>query len=120
MSGLSESQGSEKGPNGRQLVSVTPPSGPATSSGYGYGGAYPSIGTETTGLVAKLFEFWWILKKRKWVVLSVLLAFLAIGVLLTLMTTRNVRDFIDIRREGPWHVQAERIGELNRHLRGRW
>jgi hypothetical protein len=31
---------------------------------------------------------------------------------------RNIGDFIDIRRGGPWHVQAERIGELNRHLRG--
>jgi polysaccharide biosynthesis transport protein len=86
MSGPSESQGLESGPNGQQLVSVTP-SAPTTSGGYGYGGAYPAINPETTGFVAKLFEFWWILKKRRWVVLSVLLAFLAIGLLLTLMTT---------------------------------
>jgi hypothetical protein len=31
---------------------------------------------------------------------------------------RNVRDFIDLRHSGPWHVQAERISELNKHLRG--
>jgi hypothetical protein len=31
---------------------------------------------------------------------------------------RNVRDFIDLQRGGPWHVQAGLIGELNRHLRG--
>jgi hypothetical protein len=31
---------------------------------------------------------------------------------------RNVRDLIDLRHGGPWHVQAERIGELNRNLRG--
>src|ERR1700730_2317933 len=86
MSGPSESQGLESGPNGQQLVSVTP-SAPTTSGGYGYGGAYPAINPETTGFVAKLFEFWWILKKRRWVALSVLLAFLAIGLLLTLMTT---------------------------------
>jgi hypothetical protein len=31
---------------------------------------------------------------------------------------RHARDIMDLRREGPWRVQAERIGELNRHLRG--
>jgi hypothetical protein len=31
---------------------------------------------------------------------------------------RNVMDFIDPRHDGPWHVQAERVHELNRHLRG--
>src|SRR5882757_664874 len=31
---------------------------------------------------------------------------------------RNVRDLIDLRHGGPQHVQAERIGELNRNLRG--
>ena len=88
MSGPSESQGlnADSRPNGQQLVSVTP-SAPPTSGGYGYGGMYPALHPETTRFVAKLFEFWWILKKRKWVVLSVLLAFLAIGALLTLMTT---------------------------------
>src|SRR6266446_7951536 len=88
MSGPSASQGlnADSRPNGQQLVSVTP-SAPPTSGGYGYGGMYPALHPETTRFVAKLFEFWWIIKKRKWVVLSVLLAFLAIGALLTLMTT---------------------------------
>ena len=31
---------------------------------------------------------------------------------------RNVRNFIDLRRGGPWPVRAERIGELNKYLRG--
>jgi hypothetical protein len=31
---------------------------------------------------------------------------------------RNIRDFIDLRRGGPWHIQSERIGELNKSLRG--
>src|SRR6266436_6308860 len=86
MTGASEGQGLESRPNGQQLVSATT-SAPTTSGGYGYGGAYPAIDYKTTGFVAKLLEFWWVLKKRKWVVLSVLLAFLAIGVLVTLMTT---------------------------------
>ena len=76
----------ERRPNGQQLVSATP-SAPTTSGGYGDGGAYLPIDHKTTGFVAKLLEFWWILKRRKWVILSVLLAFLAIGALLTLMTT---------------------------------
>src|SRR5882762_5256881 len=87
MTGASEGQGLESRPNGQQLVSMAL-SAPMTSRGYGYSGAYPAaIHPETTEFVAKLFEFWWVLKKRKWVVLSVLLAFLAIGVLVTLMTT---------------------------------
>ncbi len=87
MTGASEGQGLESRPNGQQLVSMAL-SAPMTSRGYGYNGAYPAaIHPETTGFVAKLFEFWWVLKKRRWVVLSVLLAFLAIGVLVTLMTT---------------------------------
>src|SRR6267378_5046057 len=87
MTGASEGQGLESRPNGQQLVSMAL-SAPMTSRGYGYSGAYPAaIHPETTEFVAKLFEFWWVLKKRTWVVLSVLLAFLAIGVLVTLMTT---------------------------------
>jgi len=86
MGGPSESQGLESGPNRQQLVSVTA-SVPTTSGGYGYGGAYPAVNPEITGFAAKLVEFWWILKKRRWVVLSVLMAFLAIGLLLPLMTT---------------------------------
>jgi hypothetical protein len=31
---------------------------------------------------------------------------------------RHLWDFIDLQHGGPWHVQADRIGELNRHLRG--
>jgi hypothetical protein len=31
---------------------------------------------------------------------------------------KNVRDLMDLRGAGPWHVPAERIGELNRHLLG--
>jgi hypothetical protein len=31
---------------------------------------------------------------------------------------RHVRKFIEPSHGGPWRVQAERIGELNRHLRG--
>src|SRR5262249_29296557 len=81
----SEGQGTESRPNGRQLVSLTV-SAPTTSAGDGYRGAYPTMHPETAA-VAKLFEFWWVLKKRKWLVLSVLLAFLAIGALVTLMTT---------------------------------
>jgi polysaccharide biosynthesis transport protein len=77
----------ESRPNGQQLVSLNA-SAPTTSGGNGYRGAYPAaIHPETTEFVARLFQFWWILKKRKWVVLSVLPAFLAIGALVTLMTT---------------------------------
>jgi uncharacterized protein involved in exopolysaccharide biosynthesis len=83
------SEGEELGtrPNGQRLVSLTM-SAPTTPRGEDYRDAYPVAGgPETAGLVSKLFEFWWILKRRKWVVLSVFLAFLAIGMLLTLMTT---------------------------------
>lgn len=31
---------------------------------------------------------------------------------------RDVKDFIDLRRGGPWLVHAERIGEMNKCLRG--
>jgi capsular exopolysaccharide synthesis family protein len=86
MSGPSESHGLESRPNGQQLVSTTPAALTA-SAGCGYGGAYPDVNPEMPGLVARLLEFWWILKKRKLVVLSVILAFLAIGALLTLMMT---------------------------------
>jgi polysaccharide biosynthesis transport protein len=82
-----EGEGLESRPNGQQLVSLTT-SAPTPSGGDGYRGAYPAaMDPETAGLVSKLFEFWWILKRRKWVVLSVFLAFLTIGMLLTLMTT---------------------------------
>jgi polysaccharide biosynthesis transport protein len=74
-------------PNGQQLVSQTL-SAPTTWVADGYRGAYPgAIDPETPGFVAKLFAFWWVLKKRKGVVLSVFLAFLAIGALVTLMKT---------------------------------
>src|SRR5215471_14760193 len=87
MTAASEGQGPESRPNGQQLVSLNV-STPTTSGGDGYRGAYPAaIHPETTEFVTKLLEFWWILKKRKWVVLSVLLAFLAIGALVTLMAT---------------------------------
>src|SRR6266478_9984274 len=87
MTGASEGQGLESRPNGQQLVSLTV-SAPSTSGGDGYRGAYPAaMHPQTTDFVAKVFEFWWVLKKRKWFVLSVLLAFLAIGALVTLMTT---------------------------------
>jgi polysaccharide biosynthesis transport protein len=87
MTGTSEGQGLESRPNGQQLVSVNV-STPTTSGGDGYRGAYgAAIHPETTDFIAKLFQFWWVLKKRKWVALSVLLAFLAIGALVALMTT---------------------------------
>jgi polysaccharide biosynthesis transport protein len=77
----------ESRPNGQQLVSQTL-SAPTTLVGDGYRGAYPgAIDPETPGFVDKIFAFWWVLKKRKWVVLSVLLASLAIGALVTLMKT---------------------------------
>jgi hypothetical protein len=31
---------------------------------------------------------------------------------------RFVRTIIELRHGGPWHIQAERIGELNRHVQG--
>ena|ERR1039457_3724484 len=31
---------------------------------------------------------------------------------------QEAKNFIDLRNHGPWHVGAERIGELNKHLRG--
>ncbi|MEH2592103.1 hypothetical protein [Bradyrhizobium sp. AZCC 1721] len=31
---------------------------------------------------------------------------------------QEAKNFIDLRNYGPWHVGAERIGELNKHLRG--
>jgi polysaccharide biosynthesis transport protein len=85
MSKACEEEGLESRSNGQQLVSV---SGPAPATSDGYRGAYPAaIHPETAQFVAKLFEFWWILKRRKWVVLSVLLAVLGIGALAALMTT---------------------------------
>src|SRR5215467_1944002 len=85
MTRASEGQEPESRPNRQQLVSLTAPA-PTTLDGYR--GAYPTpIHAETTEFVAKLFEFWWLLKKRKWIVLSVLLAFLAIGALVALLTT---------------------------------
>jgi polysaccharide biosynthesis transport protein len=87
MTAASEGQGMESRPSGQQLVSLNV-SAPTTSGGNGYRGGYPAaIYPETTEFVSKLFQFWWILKKRKWVVLSVLPTFLAIGALVTLMTT---------------------------------
>lgn len=31
---------------------------------------------------------------------------------------RHIRDFFESGQDGSWHVPAQRIGELNRHLRG--
>jgi hypothetical protein len=31
---------------------------------------------------------------------------------------REAMDFIDLKTPGPWQVRAERIGQLNRHLKG--
>ena len=31
---------------------------------------------------------------------------------------QQAKEFVDLRNHGPWHVGAERIGELNRHLQG--
>src|SRR5258705_12040255 len=98
MSGPSESQGlnADSRPNGQQLVSVTP-SAPPTSGGDGYGGMYSALHPETTRFVAKLFEFWWILKKRKWVVLSVLPAFFAIWALLTVLSTPLYMETVSLQ-----------------------
>src|SRR5215475_3306704 len=85
MTGASERQGLESRQNGQQLVPLTV-STPTTSAD-GYRGAYPAAMHPETTIVAQLFEFWWVLRKRKWVVLSVLLTFLGIGALATLMTT---------------------------------
>jgi polysaccharide biosynthesis transport protein len=60
---------------------------PTESGNYGRGGRYPTYGSEPSGPGGDLFEYWRILKKRKSMILSVLLACVAIGVLLTLMAT---------------------------------
>ena len=99
MTGASDRKGLESRSNGQQLVSLNV-SAPTTSGADSYRGAYAAaIHPETMGFVATLFEFWWVFKKRKWIILSVPLAFLAIGALVTLMTvplyTATVRLQID-------------------------
>ena len=58
---------------------------PTGGYGYGSGGQYGV--PDQPGIGAKLFEYWRIFRKRKWVILSVAAACVAIGILITLMTT---------------------------------
>jgi polysaccharide biosynthesis transport protein len=56
--------------------------------GYGSGGAiWRHCVTDHSGIGAKLFEYWRIFRKRKWVILSVAAACLTIGILITLIAT---------------------------------
>ena len=59
---------------------------PATQGYYGRGG-YPEQVPADSAFSLKLHEYWHILKKRRWLILSVSGAFVALSVLITLMTT---------------------------------
>jgi polysaccharide biosynthesis transport protein len=85
MKDISGSQALDPRPTEGRVVPLSPAVPTTTPGGYGYGAQY-GVPVEA-GLAGKLFEYWRIFKKRRWVILSVLLAFVAIGVLLTLMTT---------------------------------
>ena len=74
---------------GRQLIPATQRV-PVMSDPYGplYPG-YPGSGAEIEfrGLGTQILEYWRILNKRKWLILSVAAAFLSIGTVRTLMET---------------------------------
>jgi len=81
MNDFSDSQGS-----GGRLVTVPQTAPPVVGSyGYGYGGQYGTTGD--SGLAAKIFEYWRIFKKRRWVILGVAAGCVLIGFLMTLMKT---------------------------------
>jgi polysaccharide biosynthesis transport protein len=83
---ISDSQSWENRSTGGRLVPLSQ-SVPTLPGGYGRNAEYPTTGSEASGLGANLYEYWRVLKKRKWIILSVITASVAIGILLTLMTT---------------------------------
>src|SRR5436190_18120192 len=79
MNAISDDQGSNT-----KLVPLSQ-SVPTAPGSYGYGGQYGVA--DESGIGVKIFEYWRILKKRKWLILSVVGACVAVGVVLTLMKT---------------------------------
>ena len=73
MNDISDSQALENRSTGGRLVPLRH-SVPTTPGGYGRYGEYPATSPEASALGANLFEYWRILKKRKWIILSVLAA----------------------------------------------
>ena len=73
----------------RSIAGPPAPLPPTTlaNRGYGYGSGGQYGIPDQPGIGAKLFEYWRIFRKRKWVILSVAAACVAIGILITLMTT---------------------------------
>jgi polysaccharide biosynthesis transport protein len=76
-------------PTGRLVpVSATVP---AVRNPYGspagYGNGYGNMGEADGGILPDLLEYWRIFNKRKWLILSIIGTFLALGVLVTLMRT---------------------------------
>jgi polysaccharide biosynthesis transport protein len=71
------------------IAALPAPLSPTTPAnrGYGYGSGGQYGVPDQPGIGAKLFEYWRIFRKRKWVILSVAAACVAIGILITLMTT---------------------------------
>jgi succinoglycan biosynthesis transport protein ExoP len=75
-------------PEGGQLV-VSAQGVPATRDPYGLLAGYPTTGAETSGYsyLEIILEIWRIIYKRKWLIVSIAAAFLAIGAVRTLMKT---------------------------------
>jgi polysaccharide biosynthesis transport protein len=90
MNDVSGSTAPQARPTGGRLVSV-PQAAPVVSSGYGYGPGYGydhGYGTpDESEIRTRIFEYWPIIYKRKWLIASVIAACVAIGALTTLMKT---------------------------------
>jgi polysaccharide biosynthesis transport protein len=113
MNEISGSKAPQARPADGRLVAV-PQAAPAVTGGYGYGYG-PGYGygdpDEAAGIRTKIFEYWRILNKRKWMIASIITACVAIGALTTLMKTplytSSVRLQID--RNGPKVLKGDDV-----------
>jgi polysaccharide biosynthesis transport protein len=84
--------------NRGRIVPAAAPQVPVTRNTYGPGGYGPTIDTAPWGF-GHLYEYWRILKKRKWIILGALSLCLTMGTLITLMEkplyTTSVRVQVD-------------------------
>jgi polysaccharide biosynthesis transport protein len=70
---------------------------PAVRNPYGSPSGYGQMGDEESGFVPTLLEYWRIITKRKWLILSIIGSCVALGVLITLMQTPHYTSTVRLQ-----------------------
>jgi polysaccharide biosynthesis transport protein len=70
---------------------------PAVRNPYGSPSGYGQMGSEESGFLPTLLEYWRIVSKRKWQILSIIGSSLALGVLITLMQTPHFTSTVRLQ-----------------------